>query len=53
MLQISQQQRALIEQRLRCINRAKSFTELEECQRANSAGWNHGPGMGGWGCPMW
>lgn len=58
MRQVTQQLQARLEQRLRCINQAKSFTELEACQRANSTGWHHGPGMGGpgmggWGCPMW
>jgi hypothetical protein len=53
MRQVPQQLQARLEQRLRCINQAKTITELEACQRTNSTGWHHGPGMGGWGCPMW
>lgn len=58
MRQMSQQLQARLEQRLRCINQAKSFDDLDQCQRTNSTGWHHGPGMGGpgwggWGCPMW
>ena len=58
MRQMSQQLQARLEQRLRCINQAKTFADLDQCQRANSTGWHHGPGMGGagwggWGCPMW
>jgi hypothetical protein len=53
MRQVTQQLQARLEQRLRCINQAKTITELEACQRTNSTGGHHGPGMGGWGCPMW
>ncbi len=58
MRQMSQQLQVRLEQRLRCINQAKTFADLDQCQRANSTGWHHGPGMGGagwggWGCPMW
>jgi hypothetical protein len=58
MRQVTQQLQARLEQRLRCINQAKSINDLEGCQRANSTGWHHGPGMGGpgmggWRCPMW
>ena len=58
MRQVPQQLQARLEQRLRCINQAKTITELEACQRTNSTGWHHGPGMGGpgmggWNCPMW
>jgi hypothetical protein len=56
--QMSQQLQARLEQRLRCINQAKTFTDLDQCQRTSSTGWHHGPGMGGpgmggWGCPIW
>jgi hypothetical protein len=51
MLQISQQQRALIEQRLRCINQASTMTDLERCGRgAPGSGPMH---SGSWTCPMW
>jgi hypothetical protein len=58
MRQMSQQLQARLEQRLRCINQAKSWGDLDNCQRTTSTGWHHGPGMGGpgmggWGCPMW
>jgi hypothetical protein len=58
MRQMSQQLQARLEQRLRCINQAKTFSDLEQCQRTTSTGWHHGPGMGGvgmggWGCPIW
>jgi hypothetical protein len=58
MRQMSQQLQARLEQRLRCINQAKTFGDLEQCQRTTSTGWHHGPGMGGpgmggWGCPIW
>jgi hypothetical protein len=58
MRQMTEQLQARLEQRLRCINQAKSWGDLNTCQRANSTGWHHGPGMGGpgmggWGCPMW
>ena len=58
MRQVTQQLQARLEQRLRCLNQAKTLTDLETCQRVNSTGWHHGPGMGGpgmggWGCPMW
>lgn len=58
MRQMSQQLQARLEQRLRCINQAKTFADLDQCQRTNSTGWHHGPGMGGpgmggWGCPIW
>lgn len=43
-----QQQQQRLEQRLRCINRAGSLTELEGCERSR-----YGPAMGGVGCPMW
>lgn len=45
---LDQQQQLRLEQRLRCINRAGSLTELESCERSR-----YGSGMGGWGCPMW
>jgi hypothetical protein len=56
--QMSQQLQARLEQRLRCINQAKTFSDLDQCQRTTSTGWHHGPGMGGagmggWGCPIW
>ncbi len=51
MLQISQQQRALIEQRLRCINQAGTMTDLERCGRGTpESGHMH---SGSWTCPMW
>lgn len=58
MRQITQQLQARLEQRLRCINQAKTISDLDTCQRTNSTGWHHGPGMGGpgmggWGCPIW
>jgi hypothetical protein len=53
MRQMSQQLQARLEQRLRCINQAKNWGDLDNCQRTTSTGWHHGPGMGGWGCPMW
>jgi hypothetical protein len=58
MRQITQQLQARLEQRLRCINQAKTIGDLDTCQRTNSTGWHHGPGMGGpgmggWGCPIW
>ncbi len=53
MRQVTQQQQARLEQRLRCINAATNLSELDSCQRTAGAGWHHGPGMGGWGCPMW
>jgi heme exporter protein D len=57
MRQMTQQLQARLEQRLRCINQAKSSGDLDSCQRTNSTGWHHGPGMGGpgmggWNCPM-
>lgn len=45
---LGQQQQLRLEQRLRCINRAGSLTELEGCERSR-----YGPAMGGWSCPMW
>ncbi|MFM8259978.1 MAG: hypothetical protein ACKN83_09175 [Vulcanococcus sp.] len=45
---LGQQQQQRLEQRLRCINRAGSLTELEGCERSR-----YGPAMGGAGCPMW
>jgi hypothetical protein len=58
MRQITQQLQARLEQRLRCINQAKTISDLDTCQRTNSTGWHHGPGMGGpgmggGGCPIW
>lgn len=58
MRQMNQQLQARLEQRLRCVNQARSSDDLDNCQRTNSTGWHHGPGMGGpgmggWGCPMW
>jgi hypothetical protein len=58
MRQITQQLQARLELRLRCINQAKTISDLDTCQRTNSTGWHHGPGMGGpgmggWGCPIW
>jgi hypothetical protein len=58
MRQMTKQLQARLEERLLCINQAKSWGDLDTCQRANSTGWHHGPGMGGpgmggWGCPMW
>jgi hypothetical protein len=58
MRQITQQLQARLEQRLRCINQAKTIGDLDTCQRTNSTGWHHGPGMGGpgmggGGCPIW
>ncbi len=58
MRQMTQQLQARLEQRLRCINQARSSGNLDNCQRTGSNGWHHGPGMGGpgmggWGCPIW
>ena len=58
MRQVTQQLQARLEQRLRCLNQAKNLNDLDGCQRTTSTGWHHGPGMsgpgiGGWGCPMW
>ena len=53
MRQITQELQARLEQRLRCINQAQSFNDLMGCQANNRNGWHHGPGMGGWECPMW
>jgi hypothetical protein len=58
MRQMTQQLQARLEQRLRCVNQARSSDDLDNCQRTISTGWHHGPGMGGpgmggWGCPMW
>ena len=53
---ITQQQQAVLQQRTNCINRASNLAELEACERGYptlSPGWRHGPGMGGWTCPMW
>ena len=51
MLEIGQRQRALIEQRLRCINQASKITDLERC---NSSSQGSSPmHSGGWTCPMW
>ena len=58
MRQVTLQLQARLEQRLRCLNQAKTLSDLEACQRSTSTGWHHGPGMGGagmggWGCPIW
>ncbi|NDD69247.1 MAG: hypothetical protein EBZ29_07565 [Synechococcaceae bacterium WB9_4xC_028] len=58
MRQVTQQLQARLEQRLRCVNQAKTWSDLDQCQRTTSTGWHHGPGMGGpgmggWGCPIW
>ena len=58
MRQMSQQLQARLEQRLRCINQAKTFADLDQCQRANSTGSEQpsskaaraaGAGCQGWG----
>ena len=51
MLQINQQQRALLEQRLRCVNQASTVSDLERCERSYP-GSGHMRG-GSWTCPMW
>ena len=53
MRQVTQQMQARLQQRLRCINAATNLSELDSCQRTTGGGWHHGPGTGGWGCPMW
>jgi len=57
MRQMTQLLQGRLEQRLRCIDKASTPTQLQDCQRAGSTGWPHGAGMGmggmGWGCPMW
>jgi hypothetical protein len=45
---LSEQLQTRLEQRLQCVNKASSLTELESCERRSMH-----PGMGGWGCPMW
>ena len=50
MLQISHDQRALIEQRLRCINQASNITALERCDRRDPESWHMHNGA--WNCPM-
>jgi hypothetical protein len=43
--------RALIEQRLRCINQASNVNNLEPCERSyQGSGHMH---SGTWNCPMW
>jgi hypothetical protein len=43
--------RALIEQRLRCINQASNVNNLEPCKRSyQGSGHMH---SGTWNCPMW
>ena len=58
MRQVTQQLQARLEQRLRCINQAKTLSDLEACQRSVSTAGHHGSGMGttgmgGWSCPIW
>lgn len=48
MLEIGQRQRALIEQRLRCINQASKITDLERCNSSSpGSSTMHST------CPMW
>mgnify|MGYP006287029365 CR=1 FL=1 len=53
MRQLTQQLQGRLEQRLRCVNQAKTLKDLETCQRTTSLGWHHGAGMGSWTCPIW
>ena len=53
MRQMTQLLQGRLEQRLRCIDQASTPAQLQDCQRAGAAGWPHGAGMGGMGCPMW
>ena len=56
MRRITQQQQSVLQQRFNCINRATNLAELEACERGYPVlgpSWRHGPGMGGWTCPMW
>jgi hypothetical protein len=50
-LQLSQQQRLLIEQRLRCINQANDVNNLEHCERSYPGSEHMHSGT--WNCPMW
>lgn len=49
--QISQHQRALIDQRLRCINQASKISDLERCNSHYQV--SEPMHSGSWSCPMW
>jgi len=49
--QLSRQQQVLLQDQLRCLDRAGSLQDLERCRSIMPAIGPHG--MGGWRCPMW
>ena len=53
LLRLSQQQQLRLQQQVLCLQKAGNTTDLERCRTVVMPGWMHGPGLGGWGCPMW
>ena len=53
MLRLSQQQQLHLQQQVVCLQKAGTMADLDRCRTVVMPGWMHGPGMGGWGCPMW
>lgn len=51
LLQLSRQQQVLLQEQLRCLERAGSLSALNRCRLIMPAAESHG--MGGWHCPMW
>lgn len=51
LLQLNRQQQVLLQDQLRCLDRAGSLSELNRCRLIMPAA--APPGMGGWHCPMW
>lgn len=49
LLQLSRQQQVLLQEQLRCLDRAASLRELDRCRLIMPAAGMHG--MGGWHCP--
>jgi hypothetical protein len=55
LLQLSRQQQVLLQEQLRCLDRAATIKELDRCRLSMPAAGMHGVGMqgvGGWHCPM-
>ena len=53
LLRLRQQQQLHLQQQVLCLQKAGTDADLKRCSTVVMPGWMHGPGMGGWGCPMW